>query len=331
MTGKQGTNKDGKEEYPVRQELSRRERAFSSHVTLHKLHVFCTVAKYSSVTRASEHLRIAQPAVTAHLRRLEEKLDVKLFQRTGRHIEITEAGERVYHWASDLLARGMDMLRDISDIEEGLTGRAYLASSMVVGTYVLPDIIIKFQRKYPGAWVSTSISNPQFATEAVRAGDCDIGVTILDQNQDSSDLVIELLWREPLLLVAAPNSKLVGDTASIEELGTLPYVTPPQGQIARDLIDDSLRTMGFVRRNSVMEFGHPESILQAVRVDTGVSFVFESALRADLSKGDLRIVKTPGLDVAIPLFLIYHRDKNLTPLQIRLMDDIRLVFKEKAT
>lgn len=313
------------------QEVDGWERSISNQITLHKLRVFCAIAKFSNVTRASENLRIAQPAVTAHLRGLEAKLNVKLVQRVGRNIELTESGERVYLWASDVLARSSEMLRDVSSIEEGEFGRAYIASSMVVGTYVLPNILIAFQKKYPGAWMSTSISNPHLATEAVLNGNCDFGVTLLDQNQDTTDLDIELLWKEPLHLIAAWDSKLVGDTANLADLEELPYVTPVKGQIARDLIDEALRTLGIVRTTSIMEFGHPEAILQAVRADTGVSFVFQSALGDNLKKGDLRLVKTPGLEIGIPLFLICNHDKSLSQLQIRLMNHIKTIFREKAS
>ncbi|MFK5978147.1 MAG: LysR family transcriptional regulator [Rhizobiaceae bacterium] len=309
------------------QDNGQQERSLVDQITLHKLRVFCVVAKFSNVTRASESLRIAQPAVTAHLRGLEEKLNVKLVRRVGRNIELTEAGEHVYSWAGNVLARSSDLLRDISGIEEGEIGRAYLASSMVVGTYVLPHILIAFRKKYAGAWTSTSISNPFLATEAVRSGDCDFGVTLLDPNQDTSDLVIELLWKEPLHLVAARHSKLVGKTASIKELDTFPYITPIHGQIARDQIDEALRNLGVVRTQSIMEFGHPESILQAVKADIGVSFVFQSALRNVLERGELRRVKTPGLEISIPLFLIYNKNKHFSKLQIRLMDDIRSAFE----
>jgi len=309
--------------------MDRRRRAFSSHVTLRKLEVYCNIAKFSNVTRAAERLGIAQPAVTAHLRGLEDKLDAKLVRKVGRNIELTEVGESVYRWASDMIARSSEMVREVSGIEEGVIGRAFLASSMVVGTYVLPDIIIEFQKTHPGASISTSISNPRIANESVRTGDCDFAVTILDTNQNTNDLLLEYLWKEPLRLVTAADSSLVGKTATVEQLMTLPYVTSPQGQIARDAEDEVLRAAGIVQRNVVLEFGHPEPILRAVHEGVGVSFSHESALRDDLNKFDLRIVDTPGVEIGIPLYLIYHRDKILTQLQQRLLEDIRAAFLSK--
>lgn len=298
------------------------------NLTLHKLNVFYMVARYSSVSRAAERLNIAQPAVTAHLRGLEESLDTQLVQKVGRNIELTKAGERAYLWATEVLQRSSEMLLDVADIKKGVIGHTKLAASMVVGIYTLPDIIIDFHKEYPGAKISTSIVSPKLATEAVLSGDCDFGVTLIDPNQDTSRLEIELLWKEPLFLVAALDSSLIGDTANLAELASLPFVTPLEGQIARELIDEALRTAGVVRTQSVLEFGHPEGILCAIRADRGAGFIFQSALPSDLEKEGLRLVRTPQIDIAMPLFLIHEKKTVFSAPQKVLMQKIRAAFSD---
>lgn len=296
------------------------------NLTLHKLDVFCTVAMYSSVTQAAKALNIAQPAVTSHLRGLEASLGIQLVAKEGRNIVLTPAGERVYFWASEVMMRSSEMLNDLSDIKRGVIGHTRLAASMVVGTFALPDIIIDFNRSFPNVNVSTSIVTPALATQAVLSGDCDLGVTILDPNQNTSQLEIELLWREPLVLIAGLDSKLVGDVATRSELEQLPYITPVKGQIVRELIDEALRAVGVVRTRSVLEFGHPEPILRAIRADQGAGFVFQSTLPADLEANGLRWVKTPEVKMTMPLFLIYLRDAFFNKPQADLMDRMRSYF-----
>ncbi|ATG48539.1 LysR family transcriptional regulator [Celeribacter ethanolicus] len=298
----------------------------SRNLTLHKLNVFCIVAKYSSVTRTAEHLNIAQPAVTAHLRSLEESLGTQLVRKAGRNIELTQAGERVYSWATEVMQRSSEMFLDLEDIRQGILGETKIAATMVVGTYKLPDIIVRFHKEYPTSKVCMSMSSPRLATEAVLSGDCDFGVALIDPNQDTSRLEIELLWKEPLFLVAALNSSFVGNVASLSDLASLPFVTPRKGQIARELIDEALRTAGVVRTNSVLEFGHPEPILSAIRADIGVGFVFQSAVPANPEKDGLRIVQTPEIDIAIPLFLIHDKKMVFSAPQIELISEIRTTF-----
>ncbi|AJE45210.1 LysR family transcriptional regulator [Celeribacter indicus] len=298
----------------------------SRNLTLHKLNVFCMIARYSSVTRTAERLNIAQPAVTSHLRSLEDSLGTQLVRKTGRNIELTQAGERVYSWATEVMQRSSEMLLDLADIKKGVLGQTKIAAAMVVGTYKLPDIIIRFHKEYPAAKVCMSMSSPHLATQAVLSGDCDFGVTLIDPTQDTSRLETELLWKEPLFLVAALDSTLVGDVATLSELASLPFVTPMKGQIARELIDEALRTAGVVRTNSVLEFGHPEPILAAIRADIGPGFVFQSALPADLEREGLRIVRTPGIELTMPLFLIYDRKTVFSAPQTDLIDRIRRTF-----
>ncbi len=151
----------------------------------------------------------------------------------------------------------------------------------------------------------------------------------------NSDTVLALISREstaedyvPLFLVAARDSALVGQVATLPRLAALPFVTPMKGQIARELIDEALRTAGVVRTNSVLEFGHPEPILAAIRADIGVGFVFQSALPADPESQGLRIVGTPGIDLAMPLFLIHDKKAVFSAPQTDLIDRIRATFAE---
>lgn len=281
------------------------------------------------MTRAAEHLNIAQPAVTAHIRGLEEILGTELVAKAGRNITLTTAGERASFWANEVMTRSSEMLADIADIKRGVVGHTRLAASMVAGTYALPEIIVEFNRGYPDVNVSTSIISPALATQAVVSGDCDFGVTILDPNQNTSQLDVELLWKEPLYLVAARNSSLLGEVATREDLERLPYVTPVKGQIVRELIDETLRAFGVVRTRSVLEFGHPEPILRAIRADRGAGFVFQSALPQDLAASGLRRVQTPHMPMAMPLFLIHSKDARFSQPQTELIDLIRKNFARK--
>ncbi|MBO9421621.1 HTH-type transcriptional activator CmpR [Labrenzia sp. THAF191b] len=303
----------------------------SRNLTLHKLNVFCKVAQLNSVTRAAEQLNIAQPAVTAHLRGLEESVGAQLVQKVGRNIELTHAGKRIYTWASEILHRSSEMFLDLVDINNGGLERTKIAASMVVGTYKLPDIILENHRSNPSHKVSVSVLTPYLATEAVLNGECDFGVTLINPNKDTSKLEIELLWREPLYLVAAIESDLVQDVAGLQELSSLPLVTPPRGQIARELIDEALRTVGLFRTNSVMAFGHPEPILKAIRADVGVGFVFESALPPDMNQYGLRFVKTPEISLSMPLYLVYNSQAVFTEAQKQLMERIRAAFARNSS
>lgn len=297
-------------------------RAFDPYFTLQKLEVFCLVAELQSVTRAAERLCVAQPVVTAHLRGLETKLGVALVKRVGRNIGLTEAGERVYKWANDVVTRTREMERELSGLEEGAAGSAVIAASMTAGSYLLPALVSEFYAAHPEGLVRTEISNPQAALDAVRTGACDFAVLVMHPSEDRDGLTIHSLWDEALMLASAPDSKLIGAVAQIRDLTALPFITAPRHLVRRELEEAQLRAHGIDVRNVILEFGHPESQKHAVRRDLGLCFFLESSIRADVGRGELRVIETPGLQMSIPLFLVHRRDKVFSPFQRALMEHV---------
>ena len=290
-------------------------RLLGSQMTLHKLEIFCLVAQLDSVSRAADRIGVAQPVVTAHIRSLEDKLGIRLVTRQGRRIVLTEGGERVYRWASEIVTRTRELERELNEASGQAVGSVMVAASMTVGSYVLPRILADFRRDHPDGEIAVQISNPQAATDAVRDGACDFAVCILDPRHDVDGLTVERLWEEELALVAAPASALVGPSADAAAIAALPFVTSPRHQVRRELEDDALRAYGIVRERIVLELGHPEAMKQAVRHGAGVAFLFETCIADELSLGLLRKVETPGLRMAMPMFLVHRRGKSFSPLQ----------------
>jgi DNA-binding transcriptional ArsR family regulator len=113
-------------------------RVFASQATLHKLEVFCMVCELESVTRVADRMRVAPPVVTAHLRFLEKKPGVRLFERSGRRLMLTVAGRRVNKWASDVITRSRELERELDLAIDGELASAVVAASMTVASYVFP-------------------------------------------------------------------------------------------------------------------------------------------------------------------------------------------------
>lgn len=297
-------------------------REIDSGITLQKLEIFCCVAELGSVTRAAERIGIAQPVVTAHIRSLEAKLGVRLVGRAGRNITLTEAGQRVFSWAAEVLASKRQLEREIGSLRGSSASNVSVAASITIGSYILPDIVIAFHSSHPEAIISTHVSNSPAACEAVRTGECDFGILTIDSDI-ADNLAVELLWNEPLLLVAAPNNPLVGKSVHARELANLPFITGPKSIVRRLIEDKALQDLGVERQNIVLELSHTESIKRAVRSNVGVSFLFRAALKDELAAGMLNQVNVPGLLASVPLFLVYRRDRTFTALQQALIERVR--------
>lgn len=304
------------------------DRILASQVTLHKLEVFCMVCELESVTRVADRMRVAQPVVTAHIRFLEEKLGVKLFEKNGRRLALTMAGRRVYQWAGDIITRTRELERELDLVYEGGAGRAVIAASMTVASYVLPPLLARFCNGRGEGSITVQVYNPMLVTSSIHDGSCDFGVTILDSRQDIDGLIVKQLWTEQLVLVAATANRTIPDIATIADIGRLPFISSPRGQTRRELEEEALRAAGVTNRHVLLEFGHGEAMKQAVCSGPGVAFMLETSVRDELKTGRLRLIKTPGLEMPISVFMLHRRGKNLSKFQMRLMEYIRAVARD---
>src|SRR2546421_2802397 len=125
-----------------------------------QLAAFCAVVERSSFSQAADQLGVTQPAVSLQIRSLEQRVGQRLFDRSGRRVEPTEAGLRLYRGAQRLLALEEQLVGDVAGAGEGeVTGRLEIGASTGPGGNVVPLLLCEFQRRYPAATVALSISD----------------------------------------------------------------------------------------------------------------------------------------------------------------------------
>lgn len=306
-------------------------RSLISQISLHKLEVFCTVAELGSVSRAAERLGIAQPVVSAHLKAMAQKLGTPLAVRQGRQVGLTEAGQRVYRWAQELVSRTRELEREMADSRRGIVGKATVGASMTIGSYVLPAQIIGFHNTYPTGEVSVRVTTPQLVTDAIHSGDCDFAFTILDPRHETAGLEVQHVQSEQLILVAAPKMPLRRRAISPAELVDLPFVSAQSGTPRRELEDFLLRQFRVKRKRVEIEFGHAEAMKQAVRAGAGAAFLFRASVRDELASGALREIAIKDMRLEAPVYQVRRRGKKLSAYQLSLMNYLAAALRGGST
>jgi DNA-binding transcriptional LysR family regulator len=292
-------------------------------INLKKLEVLDLVVQHGGVGRAAEHLLVAQPVVTAHIRSLEQRLGAKLFYREGRQLELTEAGLAVHEWANEVLTRTRELERHLDGLSAGREGTVVLGASMSVGSYRLPHILTSFRAANPAAKLRVSISDTEHAIEDTRAGALDFAVVVSDALREIPGMDFEQLGEDRIVLVAAPDGEPSASTISAGELSRLTFIEVPGGIVRRSVVERQLRRLGVKDRNVVLELGHPEAMKRAVREGVGVAMLFRSAVHEELEHGILREIAVDGLDVVFPIYVVYRKGKSFSPLHRELLDHIR--------
>ena len=126
-------------------------------MTLAQLRTFCAVATLNSFSRAAEKLHLTQPAVSAQVVALEDALKVKLFDRVGKKISLSESGRVALAAAEEILGRVARLQTELIDLRELRAGRVAIGASQVVGSYLLPELLARFRGLHPGVEIDVRV------------------------------------------------------------------------------------------------------------------------------------------------------------------------------
>jgi DNA-binding transcriptional LysR family regulator len=269
-----------------------------------QLAAFCAVVERKSFSQAAERLGVTQPAVSLQIRSLEQRLGRQLLDRSGRRVEPTEAGLRLYASAQRLLALEESLLEDLAEDEEGmLTGTLELGASTGPGGTVVPLLLCEFQEQHPEVRVRLTVSDTQTVVDRVAERELELG--IVGAGRRHRGVVFEPFFRDEVVLACPPEHRFAGQTISLDQLSTEPLIVMQEGAGVRQVIEDELRKAGKRLRDLDvrLELGLQESARSAVLAGHGVTFISRLAIEADLAAGRLATARVRGLDPVREIFL----------------------------
>jgi len=270
-----------------------------------QLVAFCAVVELRSFSQAAERLGVTQPAVSMQIRTLEEKLGHRLLDRSGRRVEPTEAGLRLYRGAQRLIAFEEQLLDEVAGVEEGEPrGRLEIGSSTGPGDRVVPLLLCEFQRRCPEVTVSLAIFDTQTVIERVAERELELG--IVGAARKHRGVVFEPFFRDEVVLACPPDHRFAGRTISLDELRAEPLIVMQEGAGVRQVLEDELRRHGVRMRDLDvrLELGLQESVRAAVMGGYGVAFISGSALEAELASKQLASARVEGLEPAREISLV---------------------------
>jgi DNA-binding transcriptional LysR family regulator len=280
-----------------------------------QLAAFCAVVERRSFSRAASALGVTQPAVSLQIRSLEKRLGQQLLDRSGRRVEPTEAGLRLYRGAQRLLALEDQLLHELADDDgSALSGRLELGASTGPGGTVLPLLLCEFQRGNPDVQVALSVSDTQHVIDLVARRELELGVVGAASRQRG--LAFEPLFRDEVVLACPAGHPFAGRTVTLDELGQEPLIVMQAGAGVRQVIEDELRARGRRLRDLDvrLELGLQESVRTAVAAGHGVTFISRWAIEAELAGGTLAAARVEGLEPAREISVVRAAGRAQTRL-----------------
>jgi DNA-binding transcriptional LysR family regulator len=278
-----------------------------------QLAAFVAVVDRRSFTQAAEQLGLTQPAVSLQIRSLEKRFGRQLLDRSGRRVEPTEAGRRLYRRAQRLLALEEQLVEDVVAENGGeLHGTIEIGASTGPGGGVVPLLLCEFQLRYPEVEISLSVFDTQRVVELVADRALELGVVGAARRHRS--VVFEPFFRDEVVLACAPGHRFAGKKLTLEQLRDEPLIVMQEGAGVRAVIEDELRQAGTrLREFDVrLELGLQESVKSAVAAGYGVSFISRSAVEAELAAGTLAAAQVEGLEPSREISLVRSSRRPLT-------------------
>jgi DNA-binding transcriptional LysR family regulator len=270
-----------------------------------QLLAFCAVVDRRSFSQAAEQLGVTQPAVSLQIRSLEKRLGQRLLDRSGRRVEPTEAGLRLYRSSQRLLALERQLLEEVAGEGEGeLTGRLEIGCSTGPGATILPLLLCEFQEANPGVTISLSVSDTQHVVDAVARRELELGV--VGAAPRHRGVSFEPLFQDEVVLAVPPVHAFAGKTVGLDELRKQKLILMQEGAGVRQMVEDELREAGLRLRDLDvrLELGLQESVKAAVAAGHGVTFISRSSMEPELAAGSLAAARVKGLDPTREISLV---------------------------
>src|SRR5918994_5726944 len=275
-----------------------------------QLAAFCAVVEKRSFSQAAERLGVTQPAVSLQVRALEERLGQRLIDRSGRRVEPTEAGRRLYRNAQRLLELERQLVEDVRGDGGVLKGRLGIGASTGPGAHLVPLLLCEFQREHPDLRIALSIADTHAVIEQVAERELELG--IVGALRRHRALEFEPLVVDQIVLAVPPDHQAAGGEIGLDELRRETIIVMQEGAGVRQVVDDELRRAGLRLRGheTRLELGLQESVKSAVAAGYGVAFISRSAIEGELAAGTLAAARVSGIEPTRQIYVVRAKGRK---------------------
>lgn len=278
---------------------------------IHQLKTFITLAKTSHFSRAAEELFLTQPAVSNHIKALEEYYQVSLFQKVDQKYVLTEPGKILYSYAEKLFNIINETKRSLDGFNHLDFGSLFIGASSNIGVYVLPKLLGKFKGRYPKIEIKVSIGPTYLIESKILANEIDIG--IVEAPTRSAEIVDAFHWEEKLSLIVSPHhpwakSNKIDPTQLLDEF----FIVGEKGSGTRKVMADALGEI-VNKLLILLELGSTEAVKKAVEENLGVSVVMDCSVTRELKQKTLKTVAISETDLKKMINVVHLKGKYCTP------------------
>ncbi|MDB4972600.1 MAG: cysL 3 [Myxococcaceae bacterium] len=271
--------------------------------TLRQLEVFLSVARHDSVSRASQELALSQSAVSDALAELEHQFSIKLFERLGKRLQLSELGRAVRASAEALYARAHELEAELSS--QATVGTVRIGATLSIGDYLIPPLMARFMREQPGARATLYVANTSEIARKVLNFELDVGIVegeLLEPELEVSR------WRpDELVVFCAPEHPFAKKRKlSDKDLVGARWIVREPGSGTRQAFERAMQGL-MPELDIALELQHTEAIMSAAKAGLGVGCISRIALADALAHGTLVACRVPQRNFQRHFFFVLHK------------------------
>ena len=276
------------------------------------LTAFLTVAETASFSMAAEQLCITQPAISKRIATLESQLNLKLFDRFARRVQLTEAGRILLPKAKEILQKISDTHKLMANFSDTISGRLPLATSHHIGLHYLPHILKTFRSQYPDVSLEIKFLESEAAHQALYNSEIELAFATLPQTP-SKELISKTLWQDELAFVCSRGSPTLNSLSTLAELSHHNAILPNANTLLFQQVEVLFKNYGLTLDTS-METNYLETIKVMVAADLGWSVLPQSMIDSSIEP-----IHLSGITLKRHLGVMFHKERTLSNAAQRLL------------
>lgn len=284
------------------------------------LHTFRTIVEEGGFSKAAEKLNYTQSTITFQIGQLEQELSTRLFEKIGRKMALTKAGERLLPYVNEVL-QSVDKLRCFEDDLAQCQGDLHIGIGETLLCYRMPAVLKEFHRLAPNARLFLRSMNCYAIRDELLGGTLDLGVFYGDVGGFGSSLTTYPAGTYETVLVASPAIKdRFPDFIAADQTLPIPFIINEPNCIFRQIFEQYLRERSIILDHTIELWSIP-TIKNLVKNDVGLSFLPRFAVQEELARGELAEIPTEITHSYISAVCAHHKNKWISPL-MRLFIDL---------
>ena len=268
---------------------------------------FLSLCRIKNYTKTAEFLHITQPAVTQHIKFLENYYNVKLFNYEKKNLSLTREGKLLYDYAMTMSADNKK-IKDILAEKDTESKTVSFGTTLTVGEYVMPGILGKLLGKYPGIRIMMSVNNTKVLLEKLKNGE--INFVILEGFFEKSKYDSVVFSEEEFIAVCSPDSELRNRQVTLKELLDERIILRENGSGTRDIFEHILYRHNFTVESfkRKCETGNINVIKELVKNNCGITFLYKAAVEKELAENQLGRINISGFSEKYEFNFVFLKD-----------------------